>query len=294
MNSTVDVALVRQSDRAIELAEGPTPSLALSLLPVREMQITLAEYDVRRQAFRRWLLSQLVEGVHYGIPPGCEPTMRNGVQTTPIQQWRHKPSLYKAGADFLCDLIMVDPSFEPDMDSWKMLGGISGTVVIRCRLLSRGDSPFFPGRPKGEIIGEGRGAGVNGVKKRDANGAVKIAQKCAKVDAVINALGISDLFTQDLEDKASPPMPAPDADESAPKVAPRAERQTPPDDGIPRVTGDDLNTLFYAWRKKMCMPKGKLEQFAEWARKTVGCNAPLASVSDWTIDARDVCREALK
>lgn len=190
--------------------------LCVSMLPVETMRPMLDEYVDRRKAFRDWLLSQLVQGVHYGVPPGCEPDAR----IDPLQ-WKAKPSLYKAGADFVCDLLQMDPKFSPDVDAWKMLGAKEGTVVMKCELVSRAENPFFR-RKAGEVLGEGRGAGVVGPKKRDGNGAIKIAQKSAKIDAVINAMGLSDLFTQDVEPPN--PSPTPDANEGSPRVAPRAER----------------------------------------------------------------------
>ena len=36
------------------------------LLPVEQQEVVLAEYSARRTHFRKWLLSQLKEGIHYG------------------------------------------------------------------------------------------------------------------------------------------------------------------------------------------------------------------------------------
>lgn len=256
-------------------------NFAVSMLPVAQMQPVLAEYVTRRKAFRDWLLGQLVKGVHYGVPPGCEPKTNN--QGLPIDhrgfvipedQWRFKPTLYKAGADFLCDLLKMDPRFSPDLDTWKMLGSREGTVVIKCELVSRSDNPFFQ-RHAGEILGEGRGAGVAGEKKRDGNGAIKIGQKSAKIDAVINALGLSDLFTQDVDPPA--PNPAPDADPNAPKVAPRAERQS----GPPTVK-EELYALFGRWKKKA--GRGTIADFSVWAQKLFKNEKDYTHVDAWTID----------
>lgn len=183
-------------------AEQMTPPMVVnahavdvSLLPVSQMIPVLDEYRARRVAFRRWVLSQMKRGLHYGVPPGCEPNGR----TNP-EQWQHKPSLYKAGADMLCDLLKMRPEFEADEIAWKLMGSKPGVPVFRCRLINIG-SPFFAGRNIGEVLGEGRGAAAEGQKKRDANAAIKVAQKCAKVDAVINTLGLSDLFTQDMDNE---------------------------------------------------------------------------------------------
>jgi hypothetical protein len=279
-------------------AEGELATIPASLLPIPVMRQVLSEYVDRRTEFRKWLLSQLKEGVHYGVPPGCE-QRRDGNGNVIVDgkivypdQWQFNPSLYKAGADFICDLIQMDPQFSPDLDTWKMLGSKEGTVVICCKLLCRGDNPFFPTRPKLDVLGEGRGAGVAGVKRRDGNGAVKIAQKSAKIDAVINTLGLSDLFTQDLEDTA-PPSPQPAANPASPKVATRAERQQVP--STPEAVGMEvkLNQLYQLWRKKFNAPAGSKDGFADWACGVLHTTNDLTKVTAWTLDSVEACSQAL-
>lgn len=187
-------------------------------VPIEVMQRALTEYKERRDEFRAWLKEQLVEGIHYGYAPGCEPRLNasgelmiwqkgkgqndGGYKAYSRKQWQAKPSLYKAGADFICDLLGIQPRFEADMEAWQQLGSQSGTFVMKCSLLSKATA---------EIVGEGRGVRKEGQKGGDANNAIKMAQKAAKVDAVLNAYGLSDLFTQDMD---------PD---DAPKQSPNAE-----------------------------------------------------------------------
>lgn len=180
---TTELAIAEPPKAGKALADLRSASLSV---PVEVMQQALAEYRERRDFFREWLKAQLIAGVHYGVPPGCEPR-----ESPRREQWQHKPSLYKAGADFICDLMQVEPRWEVDMDAWKQLGEPIGAFVMKCRLLSKSN---------GEVVGEGRGVHKDGQKKMDANGAIKMAEKKAKVDAVLNAYGLSDLFTQDLED----------------------------------------------------------------------------------------------
>ena len=103
----------------------------------------LALYEEKRIAFRTWLEGHLKEGVHYGFPPGCRNSTANK------KQWVSKPSLYKAGADLVCDLMQVRIEFDADMSAWEQLGKPDGTYVFRCSLLSR---------TTGEVIAEGRGS----------------------------------------------------------------------------------------------------------------------------------------
>lgn len=243
---------------------------AMMTLPVQHQTAMLTEYKARRDNFRTWLMSQLVEGTHYGIVPGCEPKSKTidgvlcyGVWSKkksafdfyPATQWTPKPSLYAAGADFLCDILGVRDEYETDNIGWQQMGSKAGNAVVKCRLKSRAT---------GELIGESLGAYYH---QYDPNNALKMASKCAKVGAVINAYDLRDLFTQDVDPS---PNLNPDADESVPKERTRAKRQTPAatevsQDQLGHVTahyksshpdkdGDSaaLRSRFYAWAKHTC------------------------------------------
>jgi hypothetical protein len=211
-----------------EVLRDPVADLrhAMMTLPVDQQVTFLAEFKARRDHFRKWLMEQLVPGVHYGIPPGCEPKSKtidgvvhygnwnkkkNAYDWHPESQWKPKPSLYAGGADFVCDLLGLRDEYESDAVSWQQMGSKPGTAVQKCLLKSRAT---------GELIGEGIGAYSN---QSDANNAIKMAAKCAKVGAIINAYGLRDLFTQD-EPKPQP-NDNPEADPAAPRAASRAERK---------------------------------------------------------------------
>jgi len=180
----------------------------LALRPVDEQRIILAEYDARRDHFLRWLLSHLKEGVHYGFPPGCGLKLdgdgnlliwskkQNAYVAVPRTQWQAKPSLYKAGALLVVDLLKFGVVYETDTAAWEQLGAVKGTFVLRCILSDRAS---------GKQLGEGRGIYAAGQKAMTANAAIKMAEKCALVDACINTVPVlGDLFTQDRERKAEP------------------------------------------------------------------------------------------
>ncbi len=220
-----------------------------------KMTIGLAEYADRRKTFREWLLSQLIAGVHYGIPPGCEPKfddqgnlliwMKGGNRAVGKDQWRHKPSLYQAGADFIIDLMNLRAEFAADLGAWEMLGKPDGKMVYKCQLFSRAS---------GELVGEGIGARTIGDKGGDLNNGVKMACKCAKVAAVINSYGLSDLFTQDVEDMDKNRHENPDAKPDAPKAQPRNQR----------ATLESFNALKARYAKHFPYPKEKQEQDGFW------------------------------
>ena len=69
--------------------------------------------------------------------------------------------------------------------------GITGTFALVCELINR----------QGQVVGQGRGvAELRETSMTSANMAVKMAEKRAYVDAVLRAAGLSQYFTQDLED----------------------------------------------------------------------------------------------
>ena len=255
---------------------------------VATMVAALSEYTDRRKAFRDWLLSKLVEGIHFGYPPGCEPKLdadgnimqwqrgkdgdKGKYVTIPKKQWQAKPSFYKAGADFVCDLLGVRDEYDADMQGWEQLGKPTGTFVYRCRLLSRAT---------GEPLGEGRGVRAVGQKGGDANNAIKMAKKCSKVDAVLNAYGLADLFTQDIEDMAPDRHDNPDQRADAPRATPRAQR----------VTAEQLTAMQAEWKSFTTEPPIK-EAFLKFCRAAAG-EFDAGSLSAWTQDRLVKCRQAM-
>jgi hypothetical protein len=219
---------------AISIPTGPLRDMraGFMLMPVETMRAGLAEYSERRKAFRDWLRSHLVEGIHFGFPPGLTPrtdgegnflvwnSRKNRDDVVNPKQWTPKPSLYKAGANFVCDLMGARDEYKADLMAWRQLGKPDGTFVFACHLYSRAT---------GELLGEGRGIRKVGDKGGDANNAIKMAKKCAHVDAVLSAWALTDLFTQDLEEGAlgQPEQHGnPTPDETKPKVHARSERAT--------------------------------------------------------------------
>lgn len=271
------------------------------LAPVEVIKAGMAEYVERRKAFRDGLKSQLKEGVHYGYPPGCEPKIRESdgwigvwfkgkagergeMRYYPPEQWQAKPSLYKAGADFLCDFLNLVAVFDADEVAWKQLGSPSGTFVFRCRLYPQGQQ-----QTPETLKGEGRGIRRTGQKGGDDNNALKMAQKSAKVDAVLNGLGLADLFTQQDPDDA-PPGPvehASPAQREAPVIVqPRGER----------VETGDLRSLVDAWifMRQSQRLEAQPAQYAAWVAELTGMNlADVRKADCWNLRDFARCRDAI-
>src|ERR671937_22489 len=162
-----------------------------------------------RALLARYIRMTFKPGVHYGVIPV-------DAQTT------SKPTLLKAGAEMICLLFGWRARFTADKETVEMYGpGTTGTFAYVCQLIDR----------QGQVVGQGRGvAELRETSITSANMAVKMAEKRAYVDAVLRAAGLSQYFTQDLEDMLLLP-PSADASEAAPsagsgaRVRPCTERQ---------------------------------------------------------------------
>lgn len=169
----------------MESVISPVNMADMGLLPVHTLELVLSESKNRSDYFLKWIMDQMIEGVHYGFPPNCRPS--SNVSPT---QWVAKPSLYQAGALKLIDLFKLRSEFSSDIEAWKMSGEIKGLFFRKCKLI----------KPDGSIRGEGTGAFEIGEKKMNANSAIKMADKRALVAAVLKSIPVAaDLFTQDME-----------------------------------------------------------------------------------------------
>jgi len=148
-----------------------------------QLQIQIDQEKETRKIVTDYIRSELKSGVDFGK---IEFSSRTG------QKFKSKDSLFKPGSEKICSIFHLRPTFRKDEDTWEMSGKIAGLYCYVCELVNT----------KGEIVGEGRGA-ANRAEKTGAladNIAIKIAQKRAMTDAVIRAVNLSDVFTQDVED----------------------------------------------------------------------------------------------
>lgn len=102
---------------------------------------------------------------------------------------RGRRSLAKGGAEKLAGVYNLVATFDKDTETVTMLSDVKGMVAYVCTLTKNG-----------VLAGQGRGADTLVRNGGDPNKTIKMAQKRAYVDAVIRTTGLSDIFTQDLED----------------------------------------------------------------------------------------------
>jgi len=195
----------------------------------------LESFSKARELFVDWLFNRLVAGIdfmviHRKVGPRNAKTACPGAadQTGSVcPTCGGKATLCKPGSEKICGLLQLRPRFKRDVDAWEMLGGEAGLVTLVCELVT----------PTGVVVAEGRGARHRDQDFGDVNKTLKMAQKSAQTDAVLRCAGLSEIFTQDLED-----MPAflRDADPEGPAPFEAPRRSSDPTPTPAPATPDDL------------------------------------------------------
>jgi hypothetical protein len=203
----------------------PAPAVleGLVLYDPAALSTQLATYSEARDLFIRWLFDHLVAGIDYMLihrkvgPRGQKTDCpeRANASASSCKTCGGKATLCKPGSEKMCGLLQLRPRFRRDVESWEMLGAEPGLVTLVCELTTA----------SGVVVAEGRGARHRDQDFGDVNKTLKMAQKSAQTDAVLRCAGLSEIFTQDLEDL---PASARDADEPAPFEAPRRTQPATP------------------------------------------------------------------
>jgi hypothetical protein len=147
---------------------------------VPEFAVTISEAKARINMLQDFVKEMMIPNVDYGLIPGC-----------------NKPSLYKSGAEKLCDVYGFSKRIEiinriENFDKGIFVYEIKATLV---------------NKRTNAIEAEGIGSCNNKEKKYKnmdgftiCNTILKMAKKRALIDAVLSATRSSALFTQDIED----------------------------------------------------------------------------------------------
>ena len=158
----------------------------LDLIPA-QFRAGLDRRKENRNTLMEWIRSALVEGRDYG--------------SIMIRGQKSKPSLLKPGAEKIAGMLGLIPKF-PNLHEYEqsvLSGNIIDAIILKCELQNQ----------SGEVIGVGVGARyVEKQDNGDLNKALKMASKSAMIDATLRCAGISEIFTQDVEDMSlSDPLP---------------------------------------------------------------------------------------
>jgi hypothetical protein len=102
-----------------------------------------------------------------------------------------RKSMAKGGAEKIASIFGWTATFTKDQDATEAFSTLkdAGIICFICNL-----------EKAGQQVGQGRGAAALAKNGGDPNKTLKMAQKSAFIDAVIRASGLSDFYTQDLED----------------------------------------------------------------------------------------------
>jgi uncharacterized protein YheU (UPF0270 family) len=148
--------------------------------------------EKRKKLMDNYIRENLVEGVDYG---SIEMKLTNK-QTGEKYTVNTKNILFKPGAEKITSLYGLRSKWIADEETFKMLDGKQNKTYVcyKCLLLNNQD----------KIVGEGRGACSLEEKSGDANVAIKIAKKRAKLDAILDFAALSETFTQDLDEMETP------------------------------------------------------------------------------------------
>lgn len=217
----------------------PPPETAVVLAPVEDaaalvlhdpaaLAQRLATYGESRKLLLDWILSKLIAGIDYTLihrkigPRGQKtecPNVGNMVDRT-CPACGGKSTLCKPGSEKICGLLQLRPTFRRDAETWEMLGSEPGVVALVCELVTA----------SGAVVAEGRGARHRDMDYGDVNKTIKMTQKSGQTDAVLRLVGLSEIFTQDLEDTPAGFRNGDDepADFSAPKGKSGAAAPAPP------------------------------------------------------------------
>ncbi|MBK1727094.1 hypothetical protein [Halorhodospira neutriphila] len=163
-----------------EAAAAPPAAGSPLDLPAEQFQAGLDRRRTNRRALLSWIGGALVEGTDYG--------------SIPTRRGPSKPSLWKPGAEKICGMLGITVHL-PTLHEYEKaaLQGVQlHHVILRCELH---DSA-------GRVVADGVGARSLKQDQGDLNKTLKMAAKSAHIDATLRMAGLSEVFTQDLEDMA--------------------------------------------------------------------------------------------
>ncbi len=161
-------------------------------LPAEQFRAGLDRRRENRALLMGWVRSALVEGVDYGrihVVGKNKCSLGNKCQNP---SHFSKPSLFKPGAEKICGMLGVTVHY-PTLCEYEQaaLKGVQlQNIIIRCEIQDA----------SGRVVADGVGARSIQQDYGDINKAMKMAEKSAHIDATLRMAGLSEVFTQDLED----------------------------------------------------------------------------------------------
>jgi hypothetical protein len=214
--------------------------------PIERFTQALDRRELNRRALLKWVQSNLQAGIDYGqihVVGKDKCRLAGDGRADECLDPRHwsKPSLWKPGAEKICGMLGLIPKF-PNLAEYEKaaLGAVDIKVIIlKCELHTG----------NGFVAAEGTGARRVDQDRGDINKSLKMAVKSAHIDATLRVAGLSELFTQDIEDMLADKagkgdIQAGDANNNqhTPPAQPQPSQTPPPPAKEPATNGQNHTT----------------------------------------------------
>jgi hypothetical protein len=168
--------------------------------PVKRFSQALERREDNRKALLKWIQSNLQAGIDFGqihVMGKDKCRLAKDGRAHECIDPRHwsKPSLWKPGAEKICGMLGLIPRF-PNLSEYEnavLRGEEIKVILLKCELHTG----------SGFVAAEGSGARRIAQDNGDINKSLKMAEKSSHIDATLRVAGLSELFTQDLEDMAN-------------------------------------------------------------------------------------------
>ncbi len=283
MNETLEGTAVVVNNVSDEPTQEPRQELELRSAFDIKPQVFQAGLDRRkknRKALISWIQEELVEGTDWGrIHVVKKEKCPHGRYCQDPYHFS-KPSLWKAGAEKIVGMMGLRSDW-PTLTQYEQMimeGKTITMIMLRCELSNE----------RGAVVSAGIGARALQADYGDLNKAFKMAKKSSLIDATLNLAGLSEIFTQDVED-----MDPDKVGNGAPDPYNKHEEQS--DNVFPREHGHRIAThcpIGKEWKGK---PWEEVDDgFLRWIMKTVDDKPELVARAEQELGSRSVETDAAK
>jgi hypothetical protein len=151
----------------------------------------LSRRGENRKALMGWVRESLVSGVDFGRIHVVSKSKCSKGNYCDNPKHFSKDCLFKPGAEKIAGMLGVTPTF-PTLHKYEdaALGGVElKQIILRCHMVDG----------SGRIVADGIGARSLEQDYGDINKSLKMCAKSAHIDATLRMAGLSEVFTQDID-----------------------------------------------------------------------------------------------